>query len=106
MSGTITKEEFSVHLALWVCLLMPVPFMRVVLYDHSLQQAMYGFCLGVVSAIAWWRVVLYFQRKFADYIDKDWSFLGGRITHDLDYGKWAGEVYTVQTAQKGDSSED
>lgn len=61
---TITQEEFAVHLLVWLCLLIPVPWMRVVLYDHSVEQAMYGTFAGLALALAWSQVVRNLQRCF------------------------------------------
>lgn len=47
----LSHTEFIVYLTVWMVLLMPVPFMRVVLCDHSAEQAMVGALLGCLYAV-------------------------------------------------------
>mmetsp|Transcript_6218 Transcript_6218/g.7284 ORF Transcript_6218/g.7284 Transcript_6218/m.7284 type:complete len:125 (-) Transcript_6218:21-395(-) len=55
-------ELISVVLYWWV-LLAPVPFMRVVLRDHTERQAVYGCAIGWALAVIWWRVLRVLERS-------------------------------------------
>jgi len=48
----------------WFFLMVPVPFMRVVLCDHTPNQVAVGSTLGLVLAVLWWRAVRVLQRRF------------------------------------------
>lgn len=50
---TLTHMEFTFFLAFWGLLMLPVPFMRVVLYDHSTAQVTAGSAVGGVLAVVW-----------------------------------------------------
>merc|ERR1740115_546578 len=52
---SLTHIQFMGHILLWAALLAPVPCMRVVLYDHTMEQAMVGSLIGVLHALLWWR---------------------------------------------------
>lgn len=60
----LTHTQFVVYISAWFVLLVPVPFMRVVLYDHTFVQVVTGSFVGAVLAVVWWRVTRYFQRKY------------------------------------------
>jgi membrane-associated phospholipid phosphatase len=60
----LTHTEFLVFMSTWVILLSPVPFMRVVLYDHTFEQVSIGSIIGIMTSVAWWRVVRRFQRRY------------------------------------------
>eukprot|EP00930_Biecheleria_cincta_P074687 TRINITY_DN61906_c0_g1_i1.p1 TRINITY_DN61906_c0_g1~~TRINITY_DN61906_c0_g1_i1.p1 ORF type:complete len:477 (+),score=46.63 TRINITY_DN61906_c0_g1_i1:43-1473(+) len=53
----LRQDQFATQMAIWFLLLMPVPWMRVLLYDHSTQQAFFGSCMGILTAVMWWRMV-------------------------------------------------
>lgn len=63
----LTHTQFVVYISAWFVLLVPVPFMRVVLYDHTFSQVAMGSCMGFVVAVIWWRVVRYFQRRYLEF---------------------------------------
>lgn len=65
-ADVLTHTQFVVFISAWFLLLCPVPFMRVVLYDHTFEQVTVGACVGFVVAVIWWRVVRHFQRKYHD----------------------------------------
>jgi len=51
---TLTQRELLAVVLAWGFLMLPVPFMRVVLYDHSLSQVASGCALGaLVSSLVW-----------------------------------------------------
>jgi len=60
----LTHTEFVVYIMTWFIILMPVPFFRVVLYDHTTEQVIAGSLVGIFMALVWWRFVRYMQRRF------------------------------------------
>jgi len=60
----VTHTEYVVYMSAWFLILMPVPFMRVVLYDHTCSQVAVGAGVGIVFTLFWWRVVRHMQRKY------------------------------------------
>lgn len=76
----LTRTEFVAFVAFWAILMLPVPFMRVVLHDHSTNQAACGMLIGGILAIAWWRVVRVLQRRYQTLEGK--KVCHGLLTHD------------------------
>ncbi|CAJ1363662.1 unnamed protein product [Effrenium voratum] len=76
----LTVREFISFTLFWFFLMVPVPFMRVVLKDHTANQAVAGSGLGVLLAMLWWRTVRVLQRRYRDLEGCDiWH---GLIRHD------------------------
>lgn len=63
-SESLTHVKFVAYVSFWFVIMVPVPFMRVALYDHTLGQAAVGSAIGPVIAIMWWRVVRYLQQRY------------------------------------------
>ncbi|CAK0903883.1 unnamed protein product [Prorocentrum cordatum] len=47
----LTHTEFLVYISTWILILIPVPFMRVALYDHTFDQVTVGAMIGLSSAV-------------------------------------------------------
>jgi membrane-associated phospholipid phosphatase len=47
------SQGFILFLGLWFALLLPIPFSRVILHDHSPSQAMMGSLVGLVGGCIW-----------------------------------------------------
>jgi len=60
----LTVREFISIVLYWCLLLVPVPFMRVVLRDHTESQAFAGCILGMTLAMVWWRVLRVLERRY------------------------------------------
>jgi len=60
----LTVREFISIAVYWSLLLVPVPFMRVVLRDHTESQVSAGCCLGMTLAMVWWRVLRVLERRY------------------------------------------
>lgn len=65
--GRLTHGEFVFCAAFWGVVLLPVPFMRVVLYDHSVEQVTLGSILGFVYA----RVYAFYWRFLTHLIQPE-----------------------------------
>eukprot|EP00427_Karlodinium_veneficum_P002752 CAMPEP_0169173138 /NCGR_PEP_ID=MMETSP1015-20121227/63760_1 /TAXON_ID=342587 /ORGANISM="Karlodinium micrum, Strain CCMP2283" /LENGTH=289 /DNA_ID=CAMNT_0009246725 /DNA_START=90 /DNA_END=955 /DNA_ORIENTATION=+ len=50
--GSLSAWAFTGHVIVWTFLLLPVPFARVVLYDHTALQAFFGMVSGFLIACA------------------------------------------------------
>eukprot|EP00933_Yihiella_yeosuensis_P021589 TRINITY_DN17059_c1_g1_i1.p1 TRINITY_DN17059_c1_g1~~TRINITY_DN17059_c1_g1_i1.p1 ORF type:complete len:342 (-),score=31.45 TRINITY_DN17059_c1_g1_i1:159-1184(-) len=61
--GIMSIKEFIVYTVFWTVYMLPVPFMRVALRDHSTDQVFYGSVFGLVTATIYFRVVRCLQRK-------------------------------------------
>lgn len=48
----------------WFLIMVPVPFMRVVLRDHTESQVVAGSCLGVALAMVWWRGLRVLESRY------------------------------------------
>ncbi|CAE7599619.1 unnamed protein product [Symbiodinium sp. CCMP2456] len=64
----------------WFFLMVPVPFMRVVLCDHTPNQVAVGSTLGLVLAVLWWRAVRVLQRRFRNLEGRQICY--GLLWHD------------------------
>merc|ERR1712023_441723 len=60
--------------------MVPVPFMRVVLNDHTVVQATVGTIIGPVVALVWWRLVRCLQHRFVHMEGK--TLLCGLLVHN------------------------
>eukprot|EP00434_Breviolum_minutum_P034737 symbB.v1.2.030752.t1/scaffold3500.1/size56953/4 len=60
----LTVREFISVVIYWCLLLVPVPFMRVVLRDHTESQVFVGSAIGMVLAMVWWRVLRVLERRW------------------------------------------
>eukprot|EP00443_Scrippsiella_acuminata_P008863 CAMPEP_0115272112 /NCGR_PEP_ID=MMETSP0270-20121206/54453_1 /TAXON_ID=71861 /ORGANISM="Scrippsiella trochoidea, Strain CCMP3099" /LENGTH=504 /DNA_ID=CAMNT_0002688505 /DNA_START=35 /DNA_END=1549 /DNA_ORIENTATION=- len=67
--GALTYDEYMAFLVFWSLIWLPVPFMRVVLYDHTIEQCLVGCIVGAITAAAWWRVVRKLQRKYESRVN-------------------------------------
>lgn len=76
----LTHHEFVSYVSLWFLLMVPVPFMRVVLNDHSVSQVVVGMLVGILLALVWWRLTRWFQRRY--YALEDHCLLGTFLVHD------------------------
>eukprot|EP00930_Biecheleria_cincta_P098847 TRINITY_DN90496_c0_g1_i1.p1 TRINITY_DN90496_c0_g1~~TRINITY_DN90496_c0_g1_i1.p1 ORF type:complete len:185 (-),score=13.49 TRINITY_DN90496_c0_g1_i1:25-528(-) len=79
----LTHTEFAGFVAFWAAMMLPVPFMRVVIHDHSNNQVAVGTLIGAILAIVWWRVVRILQRS-NQALEKQ-KVLFGLVTHDYYY---------------------
>uniref|UniRef100_A0A7S2PA17 Phosphatidic acid phosphatase type 2/haloperoxidase domain-containing protein n=1 Tax=Zooxanthella nutricula TaxID=1333877 RepID=A0A7S2PA17_9DINO len=50
---TLTHMEFAFFVSFWGLMMLPVPFMRVVLFDHSTNQVVVGAIAGGALALLW-----------------------------------------------------
>eukprot|EP00928_Gymnodinium_smaydae_P094528 TRINITY_DN7951_c0_g1_i1.p1 TRINITY_DN7951_c0_g1~~TRINITY_DN7951_c0_g1_i1.p1 ORF type:complete len:276 (-),score=22.97 TRINITY_DN7951_c0_g1_i1:317-1144(-) len=76
-----SRRPVGAFLALWSLLLLPVPIMRVVLYDHSVTQVCLGGFLGLVYAAIWFALSLQVRELFKGSLG---SAIGwGMLTHNL-----------------------
>lgn len=66
--GTISQGEFSAFVAVWTVLLLPVPLARVIVNDHSPQQAMAGVLVGLLAVAIWFPTMLWARRKLVDHV--------------------------------------
>lgn len=74
-SETLTHLKFITYISVWCFIMVPVPFMRVVLYDHSVSQAFLGTLLGPTVALLWWRFVRYCQHR-CQHLEGERFFFG------------------------------
>lgn len=86
----LTHMQFMSQIALWAALLAPVPWMRVVLKDHTTEQAIWGSGIGVCDALLWWRLARGLQKKFRHLEDtafpnsgccREWIFHDFKLPH-------------------------
>ncbi|CAK0903881.1 unnamed protein product [Prorocentrum cordatum] len=63
----LTHTEFLVYISTWILILIPVPFMRVALYDHTFDQVTVGAMIGLSSAVVWWRIARRLQRRYQEH---------------------------------------
>lgn len=58
----LSHGEFLAFFACWFVLLIPVPFTRTVLNDHTAAQVMLGSSIGIIEAVVWyWAAHRYLQ---------------------------------------------
>eukprot|EP00927_Polykrikos_kofoidii_P035100 TRINITY_DN29664_c0_g1_i1.p1 TRINITY_DN29664_c0_g1~~TRINITY_DN29664_c0_g1_i1.p1 ORF type:complete len:271 (+),score=7.18 TRINITY_DN29664_c0_g1_i1:60-872(+) len=58
LHGTATRDQFVRFVVVCTVFLLPIPTMRVVLHDHTVEQVIVGSIIGVVFSCAWFRVTL------------------------------------------------
>lgn len=75
----LSTHEFLVYVVAWFIIMIPVPFMRVILYDHTTAQVFVGALIGPTIALIWWRVVRSIQIK---YRPKEGEMICGFIRHN------------------------
>jgi len=76
----LTQQEYVAFVAFWFFMMVPVPFMRVALYDHSLSQVCVGTMVGAVTAFLWWRFVRVLQARYEGHLGS--RFFHGLLTHN------------------------
>jgi len=79
-SESLTHLKFVVYVIVWFLIMIPVPFMRVALYDHTTGQVAAGALVGPIIAIIWWRFVRYLQQRFRHWENQRFCF--GLLTHN------------------------
>merc|ERR1711862_138049 len=57
VAHTLNQFDFSCFILVWASLLLPVPFSRVVLNDHSPKQVFVGGFIGIVEGILFFALV-------------------------------------------------
>eukprot|EP00443_Scrippsiella_acuminata_P048479 CAMPEP_0115207362 /NCGR_PEP_ID=MMETSP0270-20121206/20678_1 /TAXON_ID=71861 /ORGANISM="Scrippsiella trochoidea, Strain CCMP3099" /LENGTH=1437 /DNA_ID=CAMNT_0002620955 /DNA_START=36 /DNA_END=4349 /DNA_ORIENTATION=+ len=71
----LTLDEFIAFIVFWSLVWLPVPFMRLVLYDHTTPQVLIGCATGALVAWAWWRLVRLLQRNYEHLVNqRTWFF--------------------------------
>ncbi|CAK9016845.1 unnamed protein product [Durusdinium trenchii] len=82
----------------WTVLLGPVPFTRVILGDHSVEQVMIGSIVGLSSSLTVWMAARALQKSHNHQLDEDWrpalAFGAPRRSMDDGRGRWSGTRYT------------
>jgi membrane-associated phospholipid phosphatase len=74
----LSHTKFVVYTITWCSLMLPVPFMRVVLYDHSISQVSWGMFVGFTLALVLWRLARCLQHRYSDWEGKE-IFKCGRV---------------------------
>jgi len=83
---SLTHVQFLAHFASWCMLLLPVPAMRVILHDHTLEQVFTGAVFGILHALIWWRFSRILQRRYRNLEDVAFPATGcckKRFFHDF-----------------------
>jgi len=60
----LTHTEFIAYTMVWATIMLPVPFFRVVLFDHTTDQVLIGSIIGIALAALWFRVMRHLQDRF------------------------------------------
>jgi len=81
----LTHDELMAFIVFWSCVWLPVPFMRIVLYDHTSEQVLTGCTVGALSAMVWWRVVRCLQERYEHSVD---TTILGCLYHNYPYPHW------------------
>jgi len=63
-NARLTHTEFIAYTMVWATIMLPVPFFRVVLYDHTADQVLVGSIIGIALAALWFRVMRRLQDRF------------------------------------------
>lgn len=79
-SEFLTQTKFVVYVLMWFLIMIPVPFMRVALYDHTTSQVATGSLVGPIIAVIWWRIVRCLQHRFRH--KENHRFFFGLLTHN------------------------
>lgn len=53
VDDTVDAFEFFLTLCYWACMMLPVPFSRVYLQDHTTGQVFVGGTVGMIAALIW-----------------------------------------------------
>jgi len=77
---TLNQTDFALYAITWGLLLLPVPFSRVVLYDHTPQQVMVGSAIGIFEALLFFGLVRSVQHRVNHNLGRR---LGGILVHDF-----------------------
>lgn len=76
----MTHSEFVVFFLAWCTLLIPVPIMRVRIYDHSSDQVMAGSMFGFFMGVGWFVFIQFLTRRWKKKIGDTVCF--GLFRHD------------------------
>lgn len=79
-TSLMSHREFVYFFSVWFVLLVPIPIMRVIVYDHSCDQAVLGSLLGFIYGILWFLFMHVVARRFSKNIGQ--YFCYGLIKHD------------------------
>jgi len=79
-SSLMSHKEFVVFFSVWFFMLVPVPIMRMRVFDHSSDQAALGSLIGFVWGILWFLLMQVLTRRWSKNIGQ--HFCHGLITHD------------------------
>lgn len=60
----ITHAQQLMHLAGWMCILLPVPLARIVVHDHSPLQVFAGMFMGFTIATVWVFIIYTLQHRY------------------------------------------
>mmetsp|Transcript_53013 Transcript_53013/g.139918 ORF Transcript_53013/g.139918 Transcript_53013/m.139918 type:complete len:374 (+) Transcript_53013:112-1233(+) len=77
----LTPPEFVAYVFFWFLVLYPTAMARVVLMDHTPEQVIVGKLIGVVSALAWWRIVRNMQHFYEESVGE--MVCCGLIVHNF-----------------------
>mmetsp|Transcript_45530 Transcript_45530/g.105532 ORF Transcript_45530/g.105532 Transcript_45530/m.105532 type:complete len:341 (+) Transcript_45530:137-1159(+) len=77
---TLTPREFLYVWLFWWTVLAPVPLSRIILFDHTPQQAVIGCAHGVVYATCWWRMLRFLERRHDGAVNQ--RMLSGLVIHN------------------------
>ncbi|KAF4673126.1 hypothetical protein FOL47_010972 [Perkinsus chesapeaki] len=59
----ISEDHFVIIAAIWSLVLLPTPLSRVILRDHTAEQAFMGGIVGTVEALVWYFIMLFVRVK-------------------------------------------
>lgn len=79
--GSVSQNEFSVYLMIWIPALVPVPISRVLLNDHSASQVMAGCIVGFVAGFVWFPIVLAFRIATEKFVGRKFLYV---FVHNYD----------------------
>jgi len=81
-ANSYSHDVYLAYVLFWTVLLGPVPFSRLILYDHSVEQVLAGMASGLVLAVVWWRIVRNVQKLHR--FPNGSTFLGGWMHHNFE----------------------
>eukprot|EP00397_Hematodinium_sp_SG-2012_P054672 GEMP01066111.1.p1 GENE.GEMP01066111.1~~GEMP01066111.1.p1 ORF type:complete len:282 (+),score=51.29 GEMP01066111.1:27-848(+) len=67
-TAKVSHKDFAIFFLCWTCVLLPVPYARLILHDHSTTQVVCGGGLGLCLAVAWIMCLQVVQRRWAHKI--------------------------------------
>ena len=79
--GSMSQNEFSVYLTIWIPALIPVPISRVLLNDHSASQVLAGCIVGFVTGFLWFPIVLALRLKMEKVVGRKFLYI---FVHNYD----------------------